>query len=398
MSTQSSSSSKTNLKDLPFDSTALEILNSLGVGMILIDMQRKIRFRNTLAAQWTTPADDFDALFDGAKFLGPFEGWEQFFEGLKNSHDSTQLNCVLPVVGETIPVLFNVRCTPIRDTDGGQNTGYVILLDMRSHADGLEDQIEVSKRLSSLGKLATRVAHELNNPLDGILRYVNLALRVIEDESEPKLKSYLDESRTGLVRMTQIIGDLLEFSRSTDGEFDELDVNEVIEQAIRTSANQADAAKVIVTADFQQSSMPVIRGSRLYQVCMNLIRNAIDAMPDGGRLNVTSGVLGRDIVIRVADSGVGLPQDTSRIFEPFYTTKDTGKGTGIGLAISKDFIEQMGGTIEASAGSKGGSVFTIKIPIERCQPSKNSLHEGVMQSQSNSHRDDSNHPQSGSNS
>lgn len=381
MTTKSNSTSIASRTEIPFDSTSLEIFNSLGIGLILIDQDRKIRFRNNLATRWTPPTDQFDKIFDGAKFLGSFEGWDTFFTALKSTQESVQLNCVMPLPGEAIPALINVRCTPIGGADANGNAGFVILLDKRSHTDGLEDQIEVSKRLASLGKLATRVAHELNNPLDGILRYVNLALRVIEDESETKLKTYLDESRTGLVRMTQIIGDLLEFSRSTDGEFDELDINEVIEQAIRSCASRVDAAKIIVTADYQQSSMPVIRGSRLYQVCLNLIRNAIDAMPDGGRMHLTSGVLGKDIVIRVSDTGMGLPQDHSKIFEPFYTTKESGKGTGIGLAICKDFIEQMGGTIEATDAPKGGAIFTVKIPVESCQPSKNTLQEGVMQSQ-----------------
>lgn len=399
MATKSSLSSISKRKEIPFDSASLEIFNSLGIGMILIDQDRKIRFRNSLASQWTPQTDRFDTIFEGAKFLAPFEGWDRLFAALKISDESVQINCVVPLPGEAIPILINVRCTPICSDDAGRSAGYVILLDRRSHTDGLEDQIEVSKRLASLGKLATRVAHELNNPLDGILRYVNLALRVIEDESETKLKTYLDESRTGLVRMTQIIGDLLEFSRSTDGEFDELDINEVIEQAIRSSASRADTAKVIITADFQQSSMPIIRGSRLYQVCLNLIRNAIDAMPDGGRLQITSGVLGSDVVIRVSDTGVGLPKDSSKIFEPFYTTKESGKGTGIGLAICKDFIQQMGGTIESAAGLKGGAVFTVKIPIESCQAKKNTLQEGVMQSQSQSKNngDDSGHPHSRSN-
>ncbi len=377
----SSSTSIASRAVVPFDNTSLEIFNSLGIGLILIDQNRKIRFRNNLATQWTPPTDQFDTIFDSAKFLGSFEGWDTLFAALKSSQESVQLNCVVPLPGEAIPVLINVRCTPTGGADTNPNAGFVILLDKRSHTDGLEDQIEVSKRLASLGKLATRVAHELNNPLDGILRYVNLALRVIEDESETKLKTYLDESRTGLVRMTQIIGDLLEFSRSTDGEFDELDINEVIEQAIRSCASRAEAVKIIVTADYQRSSMPVIRGSQLYQVCLNLIRNAIDAMPDGGRMHLTSGVMGKDIVIRVSDTGAGLPQDCSKIFEPFYTTKESGKGTGIGLAICKDFIEQMGGTIEATDAPKGGAIFTVKIPVESCQPSKNTLQDGIMQSQ-----------------
>ena len=370
------SSSVTPHQEIPLDAVALDILNSLGLGLIIIDPDRCIRFRNAFASDWLPRADDLETVFTGAKFLGPFDGWEKQLATLQNTSHSALLHCVVQWPGQTTPVLVHVRCTPIQEKGTGQITGYVILLDKQNQVEALDDQIEVSKRLASLGKLATRVAHELNNPLDGILRYINLALRVLGDAPEPKLKTYLDESRTGLMRMTQIIGDLLEFSRSTDGEFDELDINEVIDQAIRANASRADAARVIVTADYQCPNMPAVRGSRLYQVCSNLIRNAIDAMPDGGRLTVTSGIVGENIVIRVADTGVGLPEDVSKIFEPFFTSKEFGKGTGLGLAICKEFIEDMGGTIHATSGKNGGAVFTVTIPVNRCRTSRRS-HKGV---------------------
>lgn len=370
MSTKSSNSSSLSTKEIPFDNAALDILNSLGLGLIIVDPNRCIRFRNSLAQNWLPDTNNLEAIFDEAKFLGPFEGWEKQLESLQDSSQSTILRCVVTWPGQSSPELVDIRCTPIVEKSTGQRTGYVFLLDKRNQVEALDDQIEVSKRLASLGKLATRVAHELNNPLDGILRYINLSIRVLGDTTEPKLKNYLDESRTGLMRMMQIIGDLLEFSRSTDGEFDELDMNEVIEQAIRTNSSKADASKVIVTADFQHPNMPSVRGSRLYQVCSNLIRNAIDAMPEGGTLSITSGVVNNDVVIRVADTGVGLPQDVSKIFEPFFTSKEAGKGTGLGLAICKEFIEDMGGTIEAASGQDGGAVFTVKMPVDRCQTTK----------------------------
>jgi signal transduction histidine kinase len=101
-------------------------------------------------------------------------------------------------------------------------------------------------------------------------------------------------------------------------------------------------------------------------VCCNLIRNAIDAMPDGGRLSITSGVVADDVVIRVADTGVGLPTSAEKIFEPFFTTKAPGKGTGLGLAICKDFIEDMQGTITAAPGESGGAVVIVRIPLSGC--------------------------------
>jgi len=144
---------------------------------------------------------------------------------------------------------------------------------------------------------------------------------------------------------------------------EETGINELIEQAIKTCTAAADANRVVVTADFQTESMPKVRGGRLYQVWCNLIRNAIDAMPGGGRLAITSGLVEGDVVIRVADTGVGLPEPVEKVFEPFYTTKPVGKGTGLGLAICKELVEGMQGTISATNVASGGAVFTVRIPV-----------------------------------
>jgi two-component system NtrC family sensor kinase len=235
---------------------------------------------------------------------------------------------------------------------------------LESHGEtASEEDDDVSRRLTSLGKLAARVAHELNNPLDGILRYINLAIRVAGDPSPTRLNSYLSESRSGLMRMIRIIGDLLEFSRSSDSAFEDASVNDLIEQAIKACSAAADANRVIVSADFQSEQMPRLRGSRLYQVFCNLIRNAIDAMPDGGRLSITSGLMADSVIVRVADTGVGLPEPVEKIFEPFYTTKQPGKGTGLGLAICKEFVEDMGGSVTGANAGAGGAVFTVRIPV-----------------------------------
>ena len=168
------------------------------------------------------------------------------------------------------------------------------------------------------------------------------------------------------MRMIQIIGDLLEYSRSTDGAFDATDINQVVEQSIASHAPDADARGVVVSANFRGRDMPCVTGTRLYQVCCNLIKNAIDAMPDGGRLSVMTAVVNDHVVIEFADTGVGLPETVETVFEPFFTTKKAGEGSGLGLAICRDFIEDMKGTITAERGDETGAVFTVRIPVSAC--------------------------------
>lgn len=357
---QSEASPQVDGSELPM--TAGAILDSLDEAVLVTDREGAIRSRNAVARAHLPAGSDLDAVLRDARTLTPFDGWTAELGRVIDTGSAVHFECAL-AVGDAKPQrLVTVRCTPLLNQGGGHTEGAVVTVQEAARPAGLEDRLEVSKRLASLGKLATRVAHELNNPLDGILRYINLAMRVAGDASEPKLKSYLAESRTGAMRMVQIIGDLLEFSRSTGGDFDDTDINELVEQAIRSRASAAEAARVIVAVDFQTPKMPAVHGSRLYQVCCNLIKNAIEAMPRGGQLTVTTGIVNHDVVIRVADTGVGLPTPAEKVFEPFFTTKGPGEGTGLGLAICKDFIEDMQGTIVAEPQDPCGAVFTVRIP------------------------------------
>ncbi|MBU0717949.1 MAG: hypothetical protein KJ749_06850 [Planctomycetes bacterium] len=346
------------------------ILDSIGMGIVVVAPDLTIRYRNALAVRMLPEGNDADHVFRDARFLGGFPGWDQEIERVITDDHPSRHECAMPVANPGAPSqLTTVRCVPFHTDQSGRPEGVVILLEPDSGRQVSAEQLEVSQRLAALGKLAAQVAHELNNPLDGILRFINLALRITSETAEPKLRSYLAESRTGLMRMVQIIAELLEFSRSTAGEFDESNINEVVEQAIRNSRSAPEADKIVVAADFHTQDMPTVRGSRLYQVCCNLIRNAIDAMPDGGRLSVTTGIVSNDVVIQIADTGAGLPEDVEKVFEPFFTTKEPGKGTGLGLGICRDFMKDMDGTITAAQGEDGGAVFTVRLPLASCSRS-----------------------------
>ena len=346
--------------------TAVEILDSLSGGVVVADRNGRVRYRNTVAAKWLAEGTDLQSVLQPVELCGSFAGWSTELPRMVEDEALRRLGGVLHPADARAATLVALSCTPLRQGPAAVVTGIIIQIEEATYQNAVEDKLEVSKRLTSLGKLATRVAHELNNPLDGILRYTTLALRLVENSSEAKLKSYLTQSRTGLVRMCQIIGDLLQFARTTEGEFDEVGINEVVEQALEATAVAAEEANIVVTVDFQKQNMPTVRGSRLYQVCCNLIKNAIDAMPEGGRLAITTGMAGDDVVIRVADTGVGLSEPVEKLFQPFFTTKAPGKGTGLGLAISRDFIEEMNGTITAESAEEGGAIFTVRVPIRNC--------------------------------
>ncbi|MFQ5415101.1 MAG: histidine kinase dimerization/phospho-acceptor domain-containing protein [Phycisphaerae bacterium] len=283
------------------------VLDSLPCGVIVVDNDLTVLYGNATAAACCGVAPDaickspVTELFAGARFVAPFDGWDAEIERVLATGATIRAECVPPAPSDDrdgtrdTAGLITLSCGPLRnngaaDTADRAPTAVVIVMDDGTARPDNEHRAAVNERLASMSKLVSRVAHELNNPLDGILRYVNLAIRATGQQQQPKLRNYLDESRIGLLRMVDIIGELLQFSRATHGAFDTAGINDIVEQAVRAMAQRADAHGITLAVDFQTCRMPSVRTGRLYQVVCNLITNAIDAMPDGGRLTITTGI------------------------------------------------------------------------------------------------------------
>jgi signal transduction histidine kinase len=227
----------------------------------------------------------------------------------------------------------------------------------------MQRKLAHAEKLAAIGRHASKVAHELNNPLDGILRYVNLAIRTIEQKDLSKSREYLDQCRLGLMRMVRIISELLEFSRSTYTPMEHVKIEQIIEDALKTMESKAKAQNVHILRNYARS-IPKVRSGNLFQIFCNLAGNALDAMQEGGELKIsTRQAADRAIIIEFHDTGSGLPpNNTEAIFEPFFTTKDKGRGTGLGLAICRDIVESYQGRITAENSPDGGSIFTVYLP------------------------------------
>jgi two-component system NtrC family sensor kinase len=167
------------------------------------------------------------------------------------------------------------------------------------------------------------------------------------------------------MRMADIIRELASFSRGSWTTFDHTDINAMVEEAVKVLSEKALAGGVSIVCRYSEG-VPAARGSNLFQVFCNMIKNAIDAMPSGGTLTISTQIVDREVLIRFEDTGVGLPEPIERVFEPFFTTKAAGKGTGLGLAICKDIVEKYNGKIVPERGAGAGAVFTIRIPVESC--------------------------------
>jgi signal transduction histidine kinase len=344
---------------------AEHVFHSLSLGVIVFDRDLNVILRNQAATALLPPGTRISDILSEATIESKYQNWAIELHQAIDSRGQSHYDGVTCKVSATETRMFNMVCTPLNDAATGRTIGGLLIIEDVTARLSMERRLAVSERLAAVGKLAAKVAHELNNPLDGIMRYINLAIRVSETlGGSEKIVHYLGESRKGLARMVQILGELLEFSRSSYGTCDEANINRYVEDAVTAMQEKALRMGVNIVCRME-GAMPGLRvGSNLFQVYCNLIKNAIDAMPGGGTLTITTALVNREVIVAFEDTGTGLPENVDQIFQPFFTTKPSGQGTGLGLAICKDIVEKYSGRIVAENRPEGGARFTVVVPIE----------------------------------
>jgi two-component system NtrC family sensor kinase len=229
----------------------------------------------------------------------------------------------------------------------------------------LRYQVTGAEKLASIGRLAAGVAHEINNPLTGVLTFSYLL------RDKPNMDAQDREDLDLIIRETSraadIVRGLLDFARERPVLMERLDLNEVVRRTVRLIANQKKFEKITID-ELLQEDLPEVQGdmNQLQQVLLNLSLNACAAMPDGGKLTIRTAVADDRVVLKVTDTGCGIkPEHLDHIFEPFFTTQDVGKGTGLGLSVTHGIIEQHGGQLEVRSREGEGTTFTIYLPALR---------------------------------
>ncbi len=344
------------------------VCESIPIGLVVFTRGLDILLSNQAARLILPATDDLRAALSGLVVESGYQDWETELRRVLDTGVPLRSDVTVPGQGDAAGSFLSLTASPIPDGPGRPAAMGILLIEDITARISMERRLAVSERLAAVGKLAARVAHELNNPLDGILRYTNLAIRCAGEGRDPRIGQYLEKARSGILRMGEIITTLLEFSRSTPCTFEQATINKIVEDAISAMEGRAGDSRVTFVCNFQQADIPVVRGSSIFQVFCNLIKNAIDAMPEGGTLTITTAVVGPDVVVRFEDTGIGLPEDIEKLFEPFFTTKDPGKGTGLGLAVCRELMEKQGGTIHAERRVPQGATFTVRLPLRGCSP------------------------------
>ncbi len=224
-----------------------------------------------------------------------------------------------------------------------------------------------AEKLSSLGQMAASIAHEINNPLSGVLVYTQLLNKKISNDSYSKdsALNYLGKMEGELIRSTKLVRDLLDFSRQSPPSLRETDLNEVIKRSLDLLVNSTQLKRIKIVQELDPD-LPKTKADpdQLQQVSLNLILNAIQAMPDGGKLTLHTEAGNGNITLNVQDTGCGIPpENMHKLFTPFFTTKKEVKGVGLGLAVSYGIIQRHHGKISVKSREGEGTTFSIELPI-----------------------------------
>jgi two-component system NtrC family sensor kinase len=342
------------------------IVDSINVGLMAVDLEGRVTHSNSALEKILEIGRDdamgkrVEELFaeDFADTLQQVlgnEGWQlQQLRNIYKLHTATR---------KGRPLVLNISLAPLRGDAPVQSGVLVVLEDVTSRIR-LEEQLQQREKLSSIGLLAAGVAHEVNTPLTGVSSYTQMLLGMMP-ETDPK-HALLQKIGRQADRAVNIVNNLLNFSRTGGAtEFIELDVNRVLDDTIQLIEPQLRRNQIEISRSYEANAPSVIgNAGKLQQVFTNLLLNARDAIPDGGRITLkTTSSRDDSLVVEVSDNGIGIaPENVAKIYDPFYTTKGVGRGTGLGLAVSYGIVQEHSGHISVESAPGRGTTFRIALP------------------------------------
>jgi PAS domain S-box-containing protein len=351
------------------------ILASLTTGIVTVDLDGRVVTLNPAAEMMTGFfAGEAASRYCTEVFVGTPELGEILMETIASRSPSAPTAATLRRRnGRTLPV--EIGAAPLKGGEG-KDLGVIAVIRDVSLVRELENRLRRSDRLAALGGLAAGLAHEIKNPLTSLLTFSrHLARRFDDEQFRAKFQSVVPRE---LERINGIVERLLELARPARLSFAPVRLPALLERAVELYADEMETASVQVAREYARD-LPTAWAdpNALYEALVNLVRNALDAMPRGGRLTVRAGwadagdamlpgrrraAAGRRLRIEIEDTGVGIrPADADRVFNPFFTTKDG--GTGLGLALTHKIIEDHGGSIDFRSAGDGGTTFRIELPL-----------------------------------
>jgi two-component system NtrC family sensor kinase len=338
------------------------IVESLSVGVLTTDLDGRIESWNTFLENRIGISRDQAIGRPIEEALSP----DLAAEIAISSEPERGVACVykFPLRTPEAEMVVNISLAPLVGKNG-ERLGRLILIDDITERVRLESQMRQTEKLSSLGLLAAGVAHEVNTPLAVISNYAQMLAKQIEPDDPRQV--LVDKVVKQTFRASEITSNLLNFSRTAGTEFADVSLNAVIQDTLALMHHPLNSSHVTVEL-LLDPELPTIsaNANRLQQVFLNLFLNARDAMSRGGRLTVVSFRSNSHVEVHVSDTGHGIrPDHLSRVFDPFFTTKSTGRGTGLGLAVSYGIIREHGGKVDIQSNPGHGTTFRLEFPVSR---------------------------------
>src|ERR1700734_970552 len=342
------------------------IVESINVGVMAVDLQDRIESWNSqMEVMYAQPRWQVVGRSLGEVFPASFA--EEFYRVRQNPgiHNLYKFRLITPT-GESR--IVNVAMTPLV-TRKFNVVGRLIIVDDITERVELESQLSQADKLSSIGLLAAGVAHEVNTPLAVISSYAQMLSKQLQ--GDPQKGGLLEKITRQTFRASEIVNNLLNFSRTSGTEFTAIDINKIISDTLALLEHQFKVTKIKVQ-DERNSQIPLITGNagRLQQVFLNLFLNAKDAMSNGGTLRITTSN-GDSVGVMVSDTGSGIAQEhIHRIYDPFFTTKNApregqARGTGLGLSVTYGIIQEHAGKIRVESRSGEGTTFYLDFPLTK---------------------------------
>lgn len=339
------------------------IVESMTMSVVVINKEYHItvvnsEFEKALGKQRNVIIDSY--VEELIKLPDDQDNLKQHLQSVMESSETKILTKIRCRIGEQ-DIIGNLRLSPLVDGEK-QLVGAVIIIEDITARVNLEEELALSQRLASIGKLAAGLAHEVNNPLGIILNYIEICHMDVNDE---RVRGYLTRIGSETERIAEIIRQLLEFSRQSETKFRPVNLVEAVEETVDLIEFKLRKEGVELSRRYCLNEAWVLADkSRLKQVFLNIVLNALQAMQNGGKLaiglNETEDGMG--FSLSFADSGKGIAkEDLGRVFDPFFSTKEIGEGTGLGLSVSYGIIQEHSGSIEVISEEGNGSTFIIKL-------------------------------------
>jgi PAS domain S-box-containing protein len=337
------------------------ILAGLPGAILIVDDEQRVRYTNPLAdQQFGVGQQLLDRTIDHVLPLTRTR-WQQMVADCRECRSASS-----PSEGEWETPgrrVYQYRLFPIRLGESAQQQTGIVIWDVTEYKQ-LQDQLIQTEKLASLGTLVSGTAHEINNPMQGILAMAE----IIAEESDPeKVKEYAHDIVEYSKHVATVVSDLAAYARpATRNEEVQIDVRERLLEAVKMVRRCPHFGQVEVVTEFDAVPHMRARQAEIDQVFVNLISNAVQAMAGEGRLTLATRASASRVTARITDTGCGMPKSLlGKIFDPFFTTKEPGKGTGLGLSIAYKIVSKYGGEIHVDSEEGKGSTFIIHFPIDR---------------------------------